>query len=196
MRMLGGAPALDLANTLHRRDGHEVDFIASYGDLLAFCIPARLLSEVESRSLKRLARNHGSLVCDVHSGVLTLRASLKSWLTRSARNLNSSPAAKSASLRDLRAAIARAGGSAGLGEILNLSSASATEAINLPLRRSAAAAAMLLLFPSGNDIRRCEADHCGGFFINESRSKPRRWCSMDGCGNRAKAARHRLAHRK
>ncbi|TPM34172.1 CGNR zinc finger domain-containing protein [Mesorhizobium sp. B2-3-4] len=196
MRMLGGAPALDLANTLHWRDGNEVDFIASYQDLLAFCIPAQLLSEAEARSLKRLARNHGGLAGDVHVEVLTLRASLKSWLMRSARNLNTSPAAKSASLRDMKASIAQASGSAGLGEILNLASASATEAIHLPLRRSAAAAAMLLLFPPGNDIRRCEANHCDGFFINESRSKPRRWCSMDGCGNRAKAARHRLVHRK
>lgn len=196
MRMLGGAPALDLANTVHRRDGNEVDFIASYEDLLAFCIPARLLSEAEARSLRRLAGNHEGLAGDVHVQVLTLRAGLKSWLTRSATNLVSTLTAKNAALRDMQAAIAQAGGSAGLGQILNLSSASDAEAIHLPLRRSAAAAAMLLLFPPGNDIRRCDADNCGGFFINESRSKPRRWCSMDGCGNRAKAARHRLAHRE
>lgn len=196
MRMLGGAPALDLANTLHWRDGEEIDFIASYRDLLAFCVPALLLSEAEARALGRLAGHHGELACVVHIEVLTLRAALKSWLARAARNLGGSPAAKSAALRDMQAAIVRAGGTAGLGEILHLASASANEAIHLPLRRSAAAAAMLLLFPQGNGIRRCEADSCGGFFIDESRSKPRRWCSMEGCGNRAKATRYRLAHRK
>ena len=195
MRMLGGAPALDLANTLHWRNGAEADFIASYEDLLGFCIPARLLSQAEARSLKALAANHGTLARNVHIDALTLRASLKSWLTYSARNLDSSPAAKSRALRDMQEAVKRAGGTVSLGEILNLASASTTEAIYLPLRRSAAAAAMLLLFPPGNDIRRCEAAQCGGFFINESRSKPRRWCSMEGCGNRAKAARHRLARR-
>lgn len=196
MRMLGGTPALDLANTLHWRDGSEIDFIASYQDLLAFCIPAQLLSQVEARNLERLQTNHGGVIHDVHREVLKLRTALKSWLRVSAKNLSSSPAASGAALRGVQGAIARAGGSAALGEILHLKSASAKDSLQLPLRRSAAAAAMLLLFPPANEIRCCEADRCGGFFINDSRSKPRRWCSMEGCGNRAKVARYRLAHRK
>ena len=196
MRMLGGAPALDLANTLHWRDGSEVDFIPTYQDMLAFCTPAQLLSEDEGRALKRMARHHGSAAGKVHLEVLQLREALKSWLTVSARNLNHGMAPKALALHRIQEAITRAGGTAGFGDILSLASDSANEAIYLPLRRSAAAAAMLVLFPPANDIRQCEADHCGGFFINDSRSKPRRWCSMDGCGNRAKAARYRLAHRK
>jgi predicted RNA-binding Zn ribbon-like protein len=196
MRMLGGAPALDLANTLHWRDGSELDFIPTYQDMLAFCAPAELLSEDEGRALERMARHHGSAAGKVHLEVLKLRQALKSWLTVSARNLNLGLAPKEPALHRIQEAITRAGGTAGFGDLLKLASASANEAIYLPLRRSAAAAAMLVLFPPGNDIRQCEADHCGGFFINDSRSKPRRWCSMDGCGNRAKAARYRLAHRK
>lgn len=196
MRMLGGAPALDLANTLHWRDGNAVNFIPDYEELLGFCIPARLLSKDDARALKRLAKNHLGVARDAHGELLKLRAALKAWLAVSARNLNHGVAPKRAAVDEIRAAIARAGGKADLGEILNPVPASASEAIYLPLRRSAAAAAMLVLFPPANDIRRCEADHCGGFFIDDSRSKPRRWCSMDGCGNRAKAARYRLAHRK
>lgn len=196
MRMLGGAPALDLANTLHWRDGSEVDFIPTYQDMVAFCAPAQLLSDDEGRALRRMAESHGSLAGKVHREVLRLREALKSWLTVSARNLNRGMAPKELALRGIQEAITRASGTAGLGDILKLTSDSANEAIHLPLRRSAAAVALLVLFPPGNDIRQCEADHCGGFFINDSRSKPRRWCSMDGCGNRAKAARYRLAHRK
>ncbi|MBZ9739652.1 MULTISPECIES: CGNR zinc finger domain-containing protein [unclassified Mesorhizobium] len=196
MRMLGGAPALDLANTLHWRDGAEIDCIPSYQDLLIFCIPALLLSENEERALERHAANQPRVARDVHLEVLKLRAALKSWLNVWAKNLARGVTPKPVALRSFHEAIGQAGGSAGLGDILNLQSASANERLYLPLRRSAAAAAMLVLFPSGNDIRQCEADHCGGFFINDSRSKPRRWCSMDGCGNRAKAARYRLAHQK
>jgi len=196
MRMLGGAPALDLANTLHWRDGREVDFIPSYPDLAAFCIPAQLVSEGEGRALNRLARDHEGVAREVHVQVLKLRAALKSWLGVSARNLRKGDAPKPSALRDIHEAIALAGGTADLGGILNLTSASETEAVYLPLRRSAAAVAMLVLFPPANDIRQCEADRCEGFFVDESRSKPRRWCSMDGCGNRAKAARYRVAHRK
>jgi predicted RNA-binding Zn ribbon-like protein len=196
MRMLGGAPALDLANTLHWRDGNAADFIPDYEALLDFCIPARLLSKEDARSLKRLAGNHMGVARDAHGELLELRAALKRWLAVCARNLNHGVAPKPAAVDEIRGAIARAGGTAGLGDILNPAPASPGAAVYLPLRRSAAAVAMLVLFPPANDIRQCEADHCGGFFVDDSRSKPRRWCSMDGCGNRAKAARYRLAHRK
>ena len=43
----------------------------------------------------------------------------------------------------------------------------------------------------GNDassrIRQCEGSGCALLFLDLSRSGRRRWCSMDGCGNRAKA---------
>ena len=36
-------------------------------------------------------------------------------------------------------------------------------------------------------IRRCEGEGCALLFLDLSRSGERRWCSMSGCGNRAKA---------
>lgn len=36
-------------------------------------------------------------------------------------------------------------------------------------------------------IRQCEGDGCALLFLDLSRSGGRRWCSMAGCGNRAKA---------
>ncbi|UIJ46031.1 CGNR zinc finger domain-containing protein [Sphingomonas cannabina] len=38
-------------------------------------------------------------------------------------------------------------------------------------------------------LRLCAGPDCGWLFIDESRSKPRRWCSMSDCGNRSKARR-------
>lgn len=40
----------------------------------------------------------------------------------------------------------------------------------------------------------CACDRCGWFFIDSSRGRRRRWCSMKTCGNRAKAARYRSSH--
>ncbi len=40
-------------------------------------------------------------------------------------------------------------------------------------------------------IRACAMDDCGGFYIDDSRGKRRRWCSMERCGNRAKAETYR-----
>lgn len=41
-------------------------------------------------------------------------------------------------------------------------------------------------------IKQCEDDRgCGWLFVDDSRLKNRRWCSMGDCGNVAKARRHR-----
>lgn len=39
-------------------------------------------------------------------------------------------------------------------------------------------------------IRRCAHPSCVLWFLDTSRNGTRRWCSMAGCGNRAKAQRH------
>lgn len=39
-------------------------------------------------------------------------------------------------------------------------------------------------------LKVCDDDHCGWIFLDMSKNKSRRWCSMQDCGNRAKARRH------
>jgi predicted RNA-binding Zn ribbon-like protein len=47
---------------------------------------------------------------------------------------------------------------------------------------------------TSKDIKRmgeCADDRgCGYLFFDTSRNHSRRWCSMESCGNRAKAQRH------
>jgi len=47
-------------------------------------------------------------------------------------------------------------------------------------------------------VRACALDTCGWLFVDHSRNRSRRWCSMEGCGNIAKSrtfhARHRSRH--
>ena len=51
----------------------------------------------------------------------------------------------------------------------------------------------LLSGPLAGRIRECGADDCALLFVDASRPGRRRWCSGDGCGNRARtrAYRHR-----
>ncbi len=53
------------------------------------------------------------------------------------------------------------------------------------------------LFADARELRlkRCIGAHCGWFFLDLSRNGSRRWCSMQDCGNRAKARRHRARAR-
>ena len=54
--------------------------------------------------------------------------------------------------------------------------------------RLAVAASELLMQSTLSNVRQCGA--CSWLFLDLSRSKSRRWCSMATCGNRAKAQRH------
>ncbi|MEV2274765.1 CGNR zinc finger domain-containing protein [Nocardiopsis sp. NPDC049922] len=53
-----------------------------------------------------------------------------------------------------------------------------------------AAADYLDLLDSPDRVRGCANPACVLHFFDTSRNGTRRWCSMAGCGNRAKAARH------
>ncbi|MFB6722979.1 CGNR zinc finger domain-containing protein [Kribbella sp. NPDC056345] len=50
----------------------------------------------------------------------------------------------------------------------------------------------LALKPPSRPVRTC--DRCGWFFLDTSRGRRRRWCSMQTCGNQAKAERYRTNH--
>jgi predicted RNA-binding Zn ribbon-like protein len=52
----------------------------------------------------------------------------------------------------------------------------------------AESAAWLLEHGDGSLVRRCEGARCALLFYDTTRNKSRRWCSMEGCGSRAKAA--------
>jgi predicted RNA-binding Zn ribbon-like protein len=55
----------------------------------------------------------------------------------------------------------------------------------------------LMTSPRARRVRQCEDEKgCGWLFLDESRAGTRRWCSMGGCGNRAKARRHYLRRKK
>lgn len=57
-------------------------------------------------------------------------------------------------------------------------------------------AAKVLTEETPDAIKRCEGEGCGWLFLDTSRARRRRWCSMSDCGNRAKAKRHYARRRK
>jgi predicted RNA-binding Zn ribbon-like protein len=59
------------------------------------------------------------------------------------------------------------------------------------LPRIAAACAHLICEADFRYVRNCEGPTCSLYFLDVSKNHRRRWCSMEVCGNRAKAAAHR-----
>ena len=66
----------------------------------------------------------------------------------------------------------------------------------IPALRVALEAADLLERGAPSRVKRCPApEGCGWLFLDESRNRSRRWCSMKFCGGHAKARRFAAAHR-
>jgi predicted RNA-binding Zn ribbon-like protein len=56
-------------------------------------------------------------------------------------------------------------------------------------------AARMLGTPERDRIRICASETCSARFFDRSPAAARRWCSMNACGNREKAQRHRSRRR-
>lgn len=56
----------------------------------------------------------------------------------------------------------------------------------------AEALAHLVTSADFTDVKHCEGPNCTLHFLDTTRDRRRRWCSMAVCGNRAKQAAHRL----
>jgi predicted RNA-binding Zn ribbon-like protein len=63
-----------------------------------------------------------------------------------------------------------------------------TEVLLIPVAK---AMADLVCSEDFSDIKACEGQGCTLFFLDKTRGRARRWCSMAICGNRAKQAAHR-----
>jgi predicted RNA-binding Zn ribbon-like protein len=67
------------------------------------------------------------------------------------------------------------------------------ESVLYPIVKSAAE---LLVSDQLDRIRVCADPQCGWLFLDSSRNRSRRWCSMESCGNRAKARRFYQRHQQ
>jgi predicted RNA-binding Zn ribbon-like protein len=63
--------------------------------------------------------------------------------------------------------------------------------LEVVLARIAAAASTLVTSDGFAKVKQCDGPQCGWMFVDESRTRARRWCSMQDCGNRAKVRRFR-----
>lgn len=182
IRMLAGDPALDFANTWHWREGRQVDFITGFEALVGWSVPAGLLSEKEAKALG--AAERAPEAAKIHREALGLRTAWRGYLEAEVGRGSSEPSAgQERQVLEERLADALRESRLWMNSAAPRDTAGA---LALPKARIALAIASLLTIPAGRVIRQCEGDPCGGFFLDNSRSKPRRWCAMDVCGNRAK----------
>lgn len=185
---LGGDPCLELANTAGGAGkARDVERLTGWEAVLGWAPTAGLLEAAEATPLAATLAADPAEAEAALRRLRLFREELHALLHAVAEGL-----APPADLRDrVEAVLREARGRARLrreGEgflwSITLDEAGA-DAIRL---RAAAAAARLL---TGDDLSRLrECERCSWLYLDRSRGRRRRWCSMAACGNRAKAQRH------
>lgn len=177
--------ALDFVNTEPVRDGERVDLLGDVDGVLAWLQAAAGLGGSEARRAARWrGRAEGQAVL---REALALRAGLRSGAERLA---DGKPAGEEmvravnrvlASVPAYRELVREGRGWASRRRLV----ADAPGRLLIPIAESAA---WLLEHGDPSLVRRCGGPKCVLLFYDTTRNRSRRWCSMEGCGSRAKAA--------
>jgi predicted RNA-binding Zn ribbon-like protein len=194
MRLSGGHPALDFANTVDsRRDRWGPDFLNSYDNLLVIAERTAVADSVAVSHLrKKAAADPRRARTAVDEAVALREAAYKLFIAE-----DTGRAYPAAALKVLEKA-AREGRSRE-----RLLPTKSGFAWSLPFDQledvgRAFALASLELLIARNDrreIRECKGDNCGWLFLDHSKGGHRRWCSDASCGTRSRIARFRTRSR-
>jgi predicted RNA-binding Zn ribbon-like protein len=188
---VGGHVALDFVNTVDWRGdpARRHDLLAEAADLIAWAARGGTLTAAEARALRTRIDQ------DPRGAGATLRRARRVREVL-ARVLDAAARGKRAAQADVRrlnvftqAALRRRRLEPRGVEYVWGWAATDGRALDALLWPVVLAAADLLTSPARANLRRCAADDCGWLFLDTSRTRRRRWCTMQSCGNRAKARR-------
>jgi predicted RNA-binding Zn ribbon-like protein len=171
------------------------DKLRDYPDLLAWARHAGVMSESNGRRLASLAQRRPDEAASVFSRATALRESLY----RSLRAFMSGARPDPADLATLNDEIAAARGRQRLAPVpggLRWKAPGAGERIESVLWPVCHAASALLTSGDLSRLRQCAGDGCGWLFLDRSRNRSRRWCTMEDCGNVSKVRRFRQRRRR
>ena len=195
MYLAAGELSLDFANTADWHAGPApTEFLNSYADLVAWARHAGLIGDLEAGRLLNSAAGRPQAASAALERAVMLREVLYRVFCSVAHGVGPAPADVAALNLYLNDAFnhlgitpdARPDGGTAFGWVWG-EPMDRLDAVLWPIVRSAAD---LLTSPRLDRVRQCEGDPCGWLFLDSSRNRSRRWCSMEDCGNRAKARRH------
>ncbi|HEX7089658.1 MAG TPA: ABATE domain-containing protein [Longimicrobiales bacterium] len=191
-----GWPCIEFTKTVgwRPRDRSD-DELVSYAALVDWAARAGLLDDAAASRLARNAKREPAEAARVLEQARALRGAIYRILVGvgegrppTAEDLDTLSAHASAALAARRLESAPEGGYAWAWP----RDATSLDRVLWPIAESAAS---LLTSPLVHRVRRCADDECGWLFVDESRNRSRRWCSMEGCGTRAKVRRYRQRQR-
>jgi predicted RNA-binding Zn ribbon-like protein len=191
LKLEAGRLCLDFANTLDWRGSeHPIELLATYADLVAWAQKVGLLDEDAARLLADRAGQHPQPAMAALEKARTLREAIHAVFVAA---LHDGPPETA----DTEIIIAT------LAEMLNRSRLVKSESsfvwdwggseddLDQIVWWVVQSATEVMTSDELLRVGQCADDRgCGWLFYDTSKNRTRRWCSMRGCGNRAKAKRH------
>jgi predicted RNA-binding Zn ribbon-like protein len=177
--LVGGDAVLDFVNTIHDWTASEPrDYVASFPEALRFAEASGVISAAEGRRLAALAPG---------TEVRRLR-DLRTRLERMLRALQDQRSPAAEDLEALAGDAAEAARAARFrsekGQLKRLIDSDIAEAATLRYRL---VEGMVALLTSDRLARVSRCPSCGWFFVDTTKNRSRRWCSMAMCGSAVKA---------
>jgi predicted RNA-binding Zn ribbon-like protein len=190
LSLLGGRLGLDFANTAdwHASD-QPVEFLTSYRELVAWSRHVGILTEHQVQHLL----NEGARRPTDATAVLARAIALREAIYRIFSAVSHGHGPRAADLAVLNAELTTALAQSRIvpaAEGFVWAWAGRDDALDRMLWPVVHDVADLLTSGDLDRVGQCADDRCGWLFVDVSRNRSRRWCSMEACGNRAKARRH------
>lgn len=188
---------LDFVNTDARSHGVADDVLVDFERWLDWLADAGALDIARRPMLAHRAEQQPAGATAALVDARRTRAALRAMAERGGGADDSADRVVAAALAELNRVLARSAGirrlertSDGRVQRTFLPGGDAFAALLLPVAESAADA---LVRGELARVRRCAAPGCERVFLDETKNRRRRWCTMRGCGNREKQRRRRSA---
>ena len=185
---LGGDLSLDFVNTVHDRHEEPLrDLLQNYLDLVTWVYFAAAINKSQKEKLLRRGRENQGKANQIYRDSLQLREALYDFVVNTISHDEASPT----NMQFINQWLSRAFSNLKLTQLDNRfvldwrTESFELESVLWPIIRSFS---NLVTTDDHNRIKQCS--NCGYLFVDNSKNKSRRWCSMDICGNRVKARRH------
>jgi predicted RNA-binding Zn ribbon-like protein len=187
---IGGRLCLDFANTVDwRRRAEPEELLPDYLGLVDWSVRAGTVSLTDARRLAAAARKDPRGAAAAFAKALVLREAF--YRTVLAHVHGETP--PELDLAQVVYSYAEAVEQARLsvdGALYEWRFDESAGNLDRPWWPVAVSAVELLTSPALARVRECEGEGCGWLFLDESRSRTRRWCSAAGCGNRERVRRY------
>jgi predicted RNA-binding Zn ribbon-like protein len=185
--LIGGALCLDFVNTVGFRGDTENpnEYLTSYDELLIWTEISGAIGRAEGRSIKKEMRRRKTDAAGVLEKAIKLREALAKLFTDS-----SDPAPSLTVVNNMLARAPARKAIVPAAQGYDWQTEAQYDPLLQPLWAVLWSAADLLTSDRLQRVTKCHNERCSWLFLDLSRNRSRRWCSMADCGNRAKARRH------